>query len=98
MLFIGVPALRIISISFLLAGYCIVCGSVFQAFGRGVLSLSISVARQLLALLPIAFLFSLSGNVNLIWFAFPLAELVSLTLSTIFLRKLYLSEIKYLEP
>ena len=98
MLSIGIPALRIISISFLLAGYCIVCGSVFQAFGRGVLSLSISVARQLLALLPIAFLFSLSGNVNLIWFAFPLAELVSLTLSTVFLRKLYTSEIKHLEP
>jgi len=97
MLAIGIPALRRISISFLLAGYCIVCGSVFQAFGRGVLSLSISVARQLLALLPIAFIFSLSGNLDLIWLSFPLAELVSLTLSTIFLRRLYTKEIKYLE-
>lgn len=97
MLAIGVPALRRISISFLLAGYCIVCGSVFQAFGRGVLSLSVSVARQLLALLPIAFFFSLTGNLNLIWYSFPLAELVSLTVSTLFLRLLYTKEIRYLE-
>ena len=96
MLSLGIPAFKTISFSFLLAGYGIVCCSVFQAFGRGVLGLCISVSRQLGALLPIAFMFSLSGNVNMIWWAFPMAELVAMTLCTIMLRRLYLKEIKYL--
>jgi len=94
MLLIGVPALRTISMSFMLAGYCIVCSSVFQAFGRGVLSLITSVARQLVVLLPVAFLLSLAGNLNLVWISFPIAELASVTLSTICLRHLYKTEIK----
>lgn len=96
MLAIGTTALRIISLSYLIAGYCIICGSVFQAFGKGMLSLMVSVVRQLLLLLPVAFLLSLSGNLNAIWFAFPIAELGSVTISTICLRHLYKSEIAVL--
>ena len=94
MLTIGVPALRIISLSFLFAGYAIVCSSVFQALGHGVLSLTVSVVRQLVVLLPVGFLLSLTGNLELVWWAFPIAELFSLTLCTIFLRRVYLHEIK----
>lgn len=97
MLSIGVPALKTISLSFLLAGYCVVCGSVFQAFGKGILSLMVSVARQLLVLLPAAYLLSLSGRLDLVWFSFPIAELISLTISSICLRHLYKTEIKPLE-
>ena len=77
----GVPALRTISFSFLLAGVCIALGSVFQALGHGFLSMFVSVARQLLVLVPVAYLFSLSGNVDLVWWAFPIAELASAAVS-----------------
>ena len=97
MLSIGVPALRIISLSFLFAGYCIVCSSVFQAFGRGTLSLLVSVARQIVVLLPVAYLLSLTGQLGLVWLAFPIAEIVSLILSSIFLRTIYCREIKPME-
>ncbi len=86
---IGVPALRIICLSFCFAGYCIVVGSVFQALGNGVYSMIVSIARQLCVLLPVAYLLSLSGNVNLIWWSFPIAELVSVGMSTFFLRRIY---------
>ncbi len=89
MLEIGSHALRRISLSFLLAGACIIAGSVFQALGKGMLSLWVSVGRQLLALVPLAWLFSLSGRLDLVWFAFPCAELVSLALSALFLRRVY---------
>ena len=94
MLTIGVPALRIISLSFLFAGYAIVCSSVFQALGHGVLSLAVSVVRQLVVLLPVGFLLSLTGKLELVWWAFPIAELFSLTLCTIFLPRVSLHEIK----
>ena len=84
MLAIGVPALRIISISFMFAGFCIVMGSVFQALGNGVYSLVVSVARQLIVLLPAAYLLSLTGNVNNVWWAFPIAELMSLSMTLFF--------------
>ena len=86
---IGIPALRTICLSFCFAGYCIVVGSVFQALGNGVYSMLVSIARQLCVLLPVAWLFSLSGSVNLIWWAFPIAELVSLSLSTYFLIRIH---------
>ena len=89
LLVIGIPALRTICLSFCFAGYCIVVGSVFQALGNGVYSMIVSMARQLCVLLPVAWLFSLSGNVNLIWWAFPLAELVSLSMTTFFLMRIH---------
>lgn len=96
MLALGVPALKIISVSFLLAGFCIVCGSVFQALGNGVYSLAVSVARQLVVLLPVAYLLSLTGNVNYVWWAFPIAELMSLAVSVFFLIRIYNNVIKHI--
>lgn len=95
MLAIGVPALRLISWSFLGAGFCIVSGSVFQALGNGVLSLINSLIRQLGILLPVAYLFSLTGNLNLIWLSFPIAEISSVALNAMFLRRIYK---KVIEP
>ena len=88
MLSIGVVALRLISLSFVFAGYCIIMGSVFQALGNGVYSMVVSIVRQLVVLLPVAYLFSLTGNINLVWLSFPIAELFSVTLSTVFLFKI----------
>lgn len=88
MLGIGVVALRLISLSFVFAGYCIIMGSVFQALGNGVYSMIVSIVRQLVVLLPVAYLFSLTGNLDMVWMAFPIAELFSLTLSTVFLIKI----------
>ncbi len=88
MLTIGVPALRTISVSFLLAGFCIICGSVFQALGNGVYSMLTSLARQLFVLLPVAYLLARTGNVNNVWWSFPIAELVSLTMTIIFLLRI----------
>ena len=94
MLSIGVPALRLISISFIFAGYCIISGSMFQALGNGFLSMINSIARQLLVLLPVAYLLSLTGNLNLIWLSYPIAELMSLTLCSVFLYRIYQKVIK----
>ncbi len=88
MLAIGVPALRTISVSFLLAGFCIICGSLFQALGNGVYSLIVSIARQLLVLLPAAYLLSLTGDVKYVWWAFPIAEVVSLAVTVFFVMQI----------
>ena len=93
MLAIGIPALRIISINFLFAGYGVVCSSLFQALGHGVLSLWVSLLRQLVVLLPAAFLLSLLGEVNYVWLAFPISEVASVIFSTVFLRHVYRKEI-----
>lgn len=85
---IGKPALRIVSLSFLSAGFCIVVGSVFQALGNGIYSMIVSVTRQLCILLPVAWLLSLSGNVNAVWWAFPIAEVASMGLSAYFLARI----------
>ena len=84
---IGVPALRTISISFLLAGFCIIAGSVCQAIGNPLYSMVVSVCRQLVVLLPAAWLLSRTGRLELVWWSFPIAEIASVTLSTIFLRR-----------
>lgn len=87
MLTIGVPALRIIGIHFVFAGFCIIAGSVCQAIGNPAHSLIVSVCRQLLVLLPVAWLLAQIKRLELVWFAFPIAECVSLILSGIFLSK-----------
>lgn len=89
MLAIGVPALRIISISFLFAGVCIALSSVFQALGKGIYSMCISFARQLVVLVPAAYLLSLSGNVNAIWWSYPIAEIASIAVSLLLFRHVY---------
>ena len=89
MLRIGVPALRIISLCFVFAGFNVICSSAFQALGNGVLSMVVSIVRQLVVLLPAAFLLSFTGNVNAVWLAFPIAEVASLLLCVLFLRHTY---------
>ena len=97
MLEVGVPALRIISTSFLFAGYCIILGSVFQALGNGVYSLIVSVARQLLCILPLAYVVARVAGLHAVWYSFPLAELISVTLTTILFRRIYVKKLKNLK-
>ena len=96
MLSIGVKALRIIAIHFPLAAISIILGSVFQALGKGVQSMVISFVRQLIFLLPAAWLLSLTGNINNIWWAFPIAEVLSLIICCILFAGVYNKEIKNL--
>lgn len=86
MLEIGAPALRIMSLAFVFAGIDIMSGSSCQAFGYSVYSMLISIARQIVVLIPAAYLLSLTGVLRSIWFAFPIAEIFSLILSLFFLR------------
>lgn len=96
MLEIGIPALRIISSSFIFAGYCIITGSVFQALGNGVYSLITSFARQILCLLPLAYIFAKLIGLTALWFCYPLAEIISLIVTTILFVRIYKQKIKTL--
>ena len=89
MLEIGVPAQRIISLCFPLAAIGIISGSIFQAFSQSIYSLIISLGRQLVVLIPTAWLLSKTGVVTNVWWAFPIAEGASVVLSFIFFRKIY---------
>lgn len=91
---VGVPALRTISLCFVFAGVCIVLGAVFQALGKGQLSMYVSFARQLVVLVPVAYLLSKTGKVSAVWFAFPIAEIISLAVTVFFFVRLYNSTIK----
>ncbi len=93
---VGVPALRIISISFIFAGFSIICGAVFQAFGYSTLSMIVSIGRQLVTLLPVAYLLSLTGNVNYVWWSYPISEIVCMILSVVFFAYIYKTKIKTL--
>ena len=86
MLAMGILALRIIAIHFPMAGFNVISSSAFQALGRGTLALLVSVIRQLVVLVPAAWLLSHTGNVNAVWFAFPIAELVAVTLCAVVMR------------
>lgn len=97
MLEIGIPALRIISLSFLFAGYCIIISSAFQALGNGVYSLIVSVARQLVVILPAAFLLAKFIGLDAMWFSIPLAEIVSVILCTILFRRIYRNKVQTIE-
>ncbi|MBP3719392.1 MAG: MATE family efflux transporter [Eubacterium sp.] len=88
MLTLGVPALRIISLSFPVASLCIAMGSMFQAFSKSKYSLIVSVGRQLVVLIPVAWLLAQTGEVQNVWWAFPVAELMSLALSVYFYRRI----------
>lgn len=84
---IGTPALRIIAIHFIFAGFSIVCSATFQAVGKGTYSLLTSLIRQLLVLLPCAYVLSLTGNLDLIWLCFPIAEIFSAVTSFILMKR-----------
>ena len=88
MMEIGVRALRIISLSFPVAGACIAMGSIFQAFSKSNYSLVISVGRQIVVLIPVAWLLAQTGNVNYVWWAFPIAEVASLVLSSFYFKRI----------
>lgn len=94
MLSMGIPALRTIALSFPLAAFCIITGSLFQALGNGVYSMINSICRQIVVLIPAAYLLSLLGNVDYVWLAFPIAEIMSVTLTAIFFKKVYTKVIK----
>lgn len=94
MLRIGIPALKRISLSFPLAAIAIIMGSIFQAFAKSIYSLIISIARQILVLIPSAWLFAQTGNVNNVWYSFLLSELVSVLVSYYFFRSLYRTTIE----
>ncbi len=94
---LGRTALRIISIHFPIAAVGISLGTSFQALGNGIYATITSLCRQLIALLPAAFLLSLSGNVHLVWWAFPIAEVVSVTVTLILFARIYKQKIKPLK-
>ena len=94
MLAVGDPALRTMSLAFVFAGACIIVGGVFQALGNSVYSMIVSIARQLVVLLPVAYLLSLSGNIDAVWFAFPIAEVASLAMTVILFLRLYRKKIR----
>ena len=91
---IGVSALRTVSFHFPMAAVCIALISSFQALGNGIYSSIVSLCRQIVALLPAAYLLSLSGNVNVVWWCFPIAEVVSVIVCTLFFVKIYRKKIK----
>lgn len=95
MLAIGIPALRIIALTFLLAGACIMMGSTFQALGNGVYSMIVSIMRQMVVLLPAAYFLSLTGDLGKVWWAFPIAEIMSLATSLFFLRKIIREKLNF---
>lgn len=94
MMSIGIPALRIISLSFLFAGYSIIVGSVFQALGNGIYSLIVSIARQLVCILPLAYFFARAFGLKMVWFSVPIAEILAMILTTILFRKIYVEKIR----
>ncbi len=95
---IGVPALRIICSCFLFAALGIVSSTLFQSVGRGTYSLIISLMRQLVVLVPAAWILAkVTGNVGAVWWAFPIAETISLMASIFFFLRLYKTEISCLE-
>ncbi len=91
---LGRSALRIVSIHFPIAAVGIALGASFQALGNGIYSTITSLCRQLIALLPVAYLLSLTGNVHAVWWAFPIAEVVSVTVSLILFTRIYKRKIK----
>ena len=97
MLAIGVPALRIISLSFIFAGFCIICSASFQALGNGVYSMLMSFARQIVIILPVAFIFAKTLGLNAVWFSYSIAEIVAVVMSIFMLKRIVDKKVKHLE-
>ena len=94
MLAIGCKALRIISLSYIFAAFAIVLGSVFQALGNGVYSLTVSVCRQLCVLVPAAWILAKLFGLDAVWYSYPIAEIVSITVTMLLFRKIYREKIQ----
>lgn len=88
MLAIGIPALRIIGIHYLIAWFCIVSGTVFQALGKAFFSMIVSIMRQLFVLIPAAYILAKLGGLHVVWWSFPIAEVISLIVSSFFLVRI----------
>ena len=88
MLTIGVPALRIIGIHYLIAWFCIVSGTVFQALGKAFFSMIVSIMRQLFVLIPAAYILAKLGGLHVVWWSFPISEVISLMVSSFFLVRI----------
>lgn len=93
---LGILAMRIIALSFPIAGFCIVCSSTYQALGDGVLSLMLSVMRQLVIILPVAWILKRLIGDNAVWFSFPVAEIFGLVFCVVTLRHIYKKKIAVL--
>ncbi len=89
MLMIGVPALRIIGVHYLMAWFSIICSTIFQALGKAVFSMIVSIMRQLFILIPAAYILAKIGGLAVVWWSFPIAEIISLTVSVLFLIYVY---------
>ena len=98
MIAIGTHALRIIAITFLLMWYCVITGSFFQALGKALYSLYVSAARQLIALLPAAYILAKIGGINLIWWSFPIAELMSVAITLICRKRVFTEIVDKIQP
>lgn len=94
MLKIGVPALRTIGVHYLIACFCIIVGTVFQALGKAVFSMVVSIMRQLVVLVPAAYLLAKFGGLHMVWWSFPIAEVMSFIVSLTFLIKIWNDIIK----
>ena len=89
MLKIGIPALRIIGVHYLMAWFSIICSTIFQALGKAVFSMIVSIMRQLFILIPAAYILAKIGGLAVVWWSFPIAEIISLTVSVLFLIYVY---------
>ena len=92
----GITAMRIVSIHFPIAAVGIALGASFQALGNGIYSTITSLCRQVVALVPAAYLLSLTGNVDAVWWSFPIAEVVSMILTLLFFARIYKKKVKNL--
>ena len=97
MIAIGVPALRTISLSFVFAGFCIISSCMFQALGNGVYSMIMSMARQLFVIIPVAFTFAKLFGLNMVWWSYPIAEIVSVAVCIFFLKRIFKEKLSTLE-
>ncbi len=97
MIAIGVPALRTISLSFIFAGFCIISSSMFQALGNGVYSLIMSMCRQLFVIIPVAYVFAITIGLDAVWFSYPIAEIASVTVCVILLKRIIKQKVENLE-
>lgn len=97
MIAIGVPALRTISLSFVFAGFCIISSCMFQALGNGVYSMVMSMARQLFVIIPVAFIFAKVFGLHMVWWSYPIAEIVSVVVCIFFLKRISKEKLSELE-
>ena len=98
MVSMGIVALHIMSLNFPFAGFCIMRGAAFQALGKSVYSMNISIMRQLIVIIPCAYIFAKIGGVDMVWWAFPLAEIVGVTMSIIYTKRIRKTIINKMTP